>query len=175
MVSFVLLKEFNDGRNICKKFTKFQLWSVLLGYEILMTVGFVPLFLNEFSKTVGFVLLREFNDGRNLWKKFAPLRDFKGSCFYPLQDFEDGRLCFGMRFQWWFVWFSYEISVTVGFVPLFRYKISKTVGWVMRFQRWSVLFCYKSLMMVEISATNLRNINDGRFCSVMRSQWWSAW
>jgi len=63
MVSFVLSKEFNDGRNICNKFTKFQRWSVLLGYEISTMVGFVPLFLDEFSKTVGFLLLREFNDG----------------------------------------------------------------------------------------------------------------
>jgi len=55
MVSFVLSQEFNDGRNICNKFTKFQRWSVLLGYEISTMLGFVPLFLDEFSKTVGFV------------------------------------------------------------------------------------------------------------------------
>jgi len=63
---FVLFQEFNDGQNICKKFTKFQRWLVLLGYEILVTVGFV---LYEISKMVSFVFLQEFNDGRNLLKK----------------------------------------------------------------------------------------------------------
>jgi len=41
-------------------------------------------------------------------------------------------------------------------------------------QRPSVLFCYLSLMMVEIYEKNLRNFNDGCFCAVMRSQWWSS-
>jgi len=215
-VGFVLLREFNDGQNLWEKFTKFQWWLVLCGYETSMMVEFVPLYLYEISKA---------------------------DVFFPIRDFKDGQFCFVTRFQYRSVLFSYEISMTAGFfsfvplqdfkdcrlgneisktVVLFRYEISMMVGFVrlwdlsdgrfcsfvplgvfkdgrfallrefndgrnlwktftkfqwwslfsvMRSQWWSVLFCYESLMMVEIYWKNIQNFNDGRFCSLMWSQW----
>jgi len=65
--------------------------SVLFGYKI--------------SKTVGFVSLQDFNDG---WFCF----------FVLLRDFKDSQFCFVMRFKRWSVLFGYKISKTVGFVRL---------------------------------------------------------
>jgi len=53
--------------------------------------------------------------------------------FILLRDFKDGRL-------------GNDISMTVSFIPLFLFT---------RFQRRSFLFCYESLMMVEINEKNL--------------------
>jgi len=147
---FFLLRDLNDGRLCLVTGTR----PVLFSYEISMTVGFLcsftrfrrwsVLFCTRFQRRLAwlwdfndgqfcFVLLREFNNGRNLWKK--------------VQNF-NGHFYFFTRSQWRSVLFSYEISMTVGFVPLFLYKISVTVSFVA-----------------------LWNFNDGRFCSVMRSQW----
>jgi len=105
-----------------------------------MTVGFVPLFLDEFSKTVGFVFLREFHDGWNLRKKIDDISMMvKDSQFCSIRDFKDGQF----------------------------------------------FFCYESLIMVDIYEKNVQNfndgrfvrlwdLNDGRFCSVMRFQWLSV-
>jgi len=78
-------------------------------------------------------------------------------------DPNDGRFCSFTRFQWQSVLFLYEISVTVGF--MFGYEISKTVG----FQWWSVFFCYE--ISQTVSFVSLWDHNDGRFCSITRSQW----
>jgi len=174
--SFVPLRDFKDSW-FCFVM-KFQWWSVLFGYEISIKVVF--------------------------FFYIVPLRDFKdGWFFFLLRDLNDSRLC--SVTGTWSVLFGYEISMTVGFVTLFLYeiskmvsfvlyKISKTVGLIMRFQWRSVLFCYESLMMVEIyekkykismmvSFVRLWDLNDGRFCSfipleiskmvgwVMRFQW----
>jgi len=162
-VSFVRLGHLNDGR-FCsfvpwwvfkncrfffcyesvmmveiyrKKNTKFQWWSVLLGYKISLIVGFVSLYLYQISKVVGYFPLWDFKDGR-LGNEIS-----KTVSFVLLQDFKDGRFCFVMRFQWRLVLFSYGISLTVGFVLLFLHKISKTVGFVPYDISKMVNFCSK--------------------------------
>jgi len=215
MVGFVLLRDFNDGRFY--SVMRFQWRPVLFGYKISKTVGFVAVFFYEISRKVGFVCLRDLNDGRfSVSYGFFSLQDFNDSrfCFFVLlRDFKESRFCSVTRFLWWsvllksvtrFQWssvlFSYDISMTVGFVPLFCYEISRKVGFVllqdsydgricsvMRFQWWTVLFGYEISMMVGfqcqmgffhyeisviVSFVLLWDFNDGWFYSVMRSQWW---
>jgi len=89
MVGFVHLRDLNDGRfysvyEISMMFVLFghemSLWPVLSGYEISLTVSFVP--------------LRDFNDSRfSLSVIFLQLQDLILVCFVLLRDFNDGRFC----------------------------------------------------------------------------------
>jgi len=64
--------------------------------------------------------------------------------FVRLRDLNDGRFSVSVGF----VLFCYDISKTVGFVPLFFYEISKMVSFV-----------------------PLQNFNDNQFCSFTKPQW----
>jgi len=77
---FVPLRDFNDNRFSVTVgfvplfyFTRFQRQSVLFRYEILIMSVLLGY---EISETAGFVRLCDLNDG-----KFVPLRDFKDNWF----------------------------------------------------------------------------------------------
>jgi len=133
MVGFVRLWDLNDGR-VCSFVPLRDFKDSRLG--------------NEISKTVGFVLFRRVE----WWSKFMK-KDYEISMmvgFVQLWDLNDGRFCSFVRLQNFKDCFFF-----------FRYEISKTVGWVMRFQRWSVLFCYE--ISVLVGFVQLWDLNDGRF------------
>jgi len=139
-------------------------WFVLFSYKLSITS---VLFGYEISKTVGFVSLQDFNDG---WFCF----------FVLLRDFKDSRFCFVMRFKRWSGLFGYKISITVGQYQLTQ---DLRVSWYcsfISFQRWLGLFGYEISMTVcfiQLQAFNnigfiwLYDFKDSWFCFIMRSQW----
>jgi len=160
-----------------KKFTKFKWWSVLFGYKISLMVEFVPLYLYEIStvvvffhfkisKTVGWVTRFQRRSVLFCYEismtvgfvRLWDLSDGRFCSFVHLQDFKDGRL-------------GNEISKTVSFVLLWVFYDGRFCSCVPLWLFKDGLFFPGSLMMVKIYGKKLRNFNDGRFCSVMRSQW----
>jgi len=185
-IGLVSLWDFNDGR-FCSvtrsqwrlvfsvswfcSVTRFQRWSGLIGYEISMTDSFIPL---QAFNDICFIRLRDFKDSgvffvtRSQWRLvlfLCSFSRFQWRSVLFLCSYNDGPFCSVTRSQWrlvfsvnWFCsvirfqrWsglFGYDISMMVSFVSLFFFKISKRVGFV-----------------------SLWDFNDGRFCSVTRSQW----
>jgi len=143
------LQDFNDGCFF--SITWLQWWSVLFGYEFSMRVGFVPLIFYEISKTV-FIFF--FPITWLQWWSVLCLYEISMTVgFTGLWDFNDGRFCWVMRFQWRLVLFFNKndlelISKTViFFFPLHDFIDGQFCSFT-RFQWWSVLFCYEMSMIV---------------------------
>jgi len=143
MVGFLLLRDFKDSK-FCS-ITTFQWWSVLFGYKISLTVSFIP--------------LRDLKDG-----PFCSIMRFKWQSVLFLNEISTmvvvvfSVMRFQRRSDFYFI---NEISVTVDFVPLFLYKISKTVGFLF-LQNFTDGWFYSFT----------RSQSQWRFCFVMRFQWW---
>jgi len=117
--------------------------SVLFGYKI--------------SVTAGFVRLCDLNDG-----KFVPLRDFNDNRFSVTVGFVP--FFFFTRFQRQSVLFRYKISMMIGFIPVRDFNDGHVCSFT-RFQRQSDLFHYEISMMVDF--VQLRDLNDNRFSALV--------
>jgi len=105
-IPLVSLRDFNDDWFHSPK--RLQWRSGLFGCEILMMSVLLGY---EISVTAGFVRLCDLNDG-----KFVPLRDLNDIQFSVTVGIV--ALFFFTRFQKQTVLFRYEISMMIGFIPL---------------------------------------------------------